>query len=90
MLATSGSVAQLDRALASGARGRAFESRRAHSRERSPVVTYGERGFQYLFTACWVVTILGSSLSFRITCSGSEESEADMVACIIRSCPSTS
>ena len=31
MLALIGSVAQLDRALASGARGRAFESRRAHS-----------------------------------------------------------
>ena len=31
-----GSVAQLDRALASGARGRAFESRRAHSGSSSP------------------------------------------------------
>jgi hypothetical protein len=31
-----GSVAQLDRALASGARGRAFESRRAHSGKSSP------------------------------------------------------
>ena len=30
-VSSSGSVAQLDRALASGARGRAFESRRAHS-----------------------------------------------------------
>ena len=34
-----GSVAQLDRALASGARGRAFESRRAHSGKSSPAST---------------------------------------------------
>jgi hypothetical protein len=38
-LPIDGSVAQLDRALASGARGRAFESRRAHSGRSSPVDT---------------------------------------------------
>ena len=40
----NGSVAQLDRALASGARGRAFESRRAHSGRSSPVDTSVSRG----------------------------------------------
>ena len=39
-LSRYGSVAQLDRALASGARGRAFESRRAHSGNQNPAVTY--------------------------------------------------
>jgi integrase len=39
-LSPYGSVAQLDRALASGARGRAFESRRAHSGNPSPAVIY--------------------------------------------------
>ena len=48
LLATSyvleeGPVAQLDRALASGARGRAFESRRAHSSE--PEASPGPRSW---------------------------------------------
>ena len=45
---TYGSVAQLDRALASGARGRAFESRRAHSGRSAPVDTSVSRGSLFL------------------------------------------
>jgi hypothetical protein len=42
-----GSVAQLDRALASGARGRAFESRRAHAGASSPACTSVRAGVSF-------------------------------------------
>jgi integrase len=55
-----GSVAQLDRALASGARGRAFESRRAHSGRSSPVDTSVSRGSSFPSPA-------PSRVTFRVT-----------------------
>ncbi len=51
-LPIDGSVAQLDRALASGARGRAFESRRAHSGSSAPASTSVGAGFS--FGAPWI------------------------------------
>jgi hypothetical protein len=49
-----GSVAQLDRALASGARGRAFESRRAHSGKIFPRRYFGVAG---VFFGCTLESI---------------------------------